>query len=256
MHPRLPALIEIAHEHGFRVCLSSNLNAGMHFDEVMAAGPRLWIVSLSGFSQEVYARGHTRGDIEAVKTNMRRLSELRARYGQKTEVSISYHCYNDNLGDEYTQMREYCESLDLSCVPTLAYFYPLEKLFDYFEGTLSPADQTLVDRLIGSPSEASALGLSAASKDCVLRSDMMSINCDGSVALCCTVFDKKYTIAEAFLDVTLEDLQARKYQQDTCKKCMSMGLHDAFTYRPTAGWRKKAEENVSGSLLPDVLLRL
>ena len=254
LHPRLPALIAIAREHGFRVCLSSNLNAGKHFDQVMAAEPRLWIVSLSGFTQDVYARGHTKGDIEVVKANMRRLSELRKQYGDKTEVSISYHCYTDNLGEEYEQMRAYCESLDLACVPTLAYFYPLEKLFDYFDGTLTEEDRTLVERLIVSPDEASAMALANPSDDCGLRSKMMSINCDGSVSLCCTVFDKKYVIADNYLDVSLEDLQARKYAHETCAQCMSMGLHDSFTYAPVDQWRAKAQENLPGVVLPQGLL--
>ena len=254
LHPRLPALIEIAREHGFRVCLSSNLNAGKNFDQVMAAEPKLWIVSLSGFSQEIYSRGHTKGDIEVVKENMRLLSQLRHRYGDKTEVSISYHCYRDNLGTEYDNMREFCASLDLACVPTLAYFYPLEKLFDYFDGTLSEEDRALVDRLIVSPAEASEIALANASDDCVLRSKMMSINCDGSVSLCCTVFDKKYVIADSFLEVPLAQLQARKYSHETCGSCMSRGLHDAFAYHPETEWRARAEQNSPGVVLPKGLL--
>jgi hypothetical protein len=254
LHPRLPGLIEIAREHGFRVCLSSNLNAGKNFDQVMAAEPNLWIVSLSGFSQDIYSLGHTKGDIEVVKENMRRLSELRHRYGDKTDVSISYHCYNDNLGVEYDNMRAFCASLDLACVPTLAYFYPLEKLFDYFDGTLSVEDHALVDRLIVSPAEASEIALANPSEDCVLRSNMMSINCDGSVSLCCTVFDKKYGIADSYLEIPLAELQARKYRHETCKSCMSKGLHDAFTYQPLNEWRARAEGNLPGVTLPEGLL--
>lgn len=254
LHPRLPQLIEIAAAHGFRVCLSSNLNAGKHYEEVMAAAPRLWIVSLSGFTQDVYARGHTKGDIEVVKDNMRRLSELRHRYGDKTEISVSYHCYNDNLGSEYDSMREFCASLDLACVPTLAYFYPLEKLFDYFEGTLTDEDQALVDRLIVSPQEASAMALASPSGDCGLRATMMSINCDGTVSLCCTVFDRKYVIAESYLDTSLEELQARKYRHETCKQCMSRGLHDTFAYQPIDQWYAQAQENLPGVVLPEGLL--
>ena len=253
LHPRLPQLIAIAREHGFRVCLSSNLNAGKHFEDVMAATPRLWIVSLSGFSQEIYARGHERGDIETVKANMRHPSELRYRYGEKTEISVSYHCYNDNV-DEYSQMREYCDSLGLGCAPTLAFFYPLEKLFAYFEGTLTAQDQALVDRLIVSPREATEMALVNPSADCVLRSQAMAINCDGSVSLCCTVFDKKYQIAPSYLDASLTDLQARKYAHDTCNKCMSKGLHDSFSYSPIADWRARAEENMPGVVLPAELL--
>ncbi len=256
LHPRLPTLIEIARQHGFRVCLSSNLNAGKNFDQVMAAEPALWIVSLSGFSQEVYELGHTKGEIDVVKDNMRLLSELRTRYGKKTDVSISYHCYNDNLGSEYDNMRDFCASLDLACVPTLAYFYPLEKLFDYFEGNLNPEDQALVDRLVVSPAEASSMALEDPSDDCGLRSSMMSINCDGSVSLCCTVFDRKYVIAESYLDVPLAELQTRKYQHDTCKSCMSRGLHDAFAYHPLPAWRERARDNLPGVVVPEELLKL
>lgn len=255
LHPKLPELIGIARDHGFRVCLSSNLNAGKRFDEVMAARPRLWIVSLSGFSQAVYARGHARGDIEVVKSNLQRLGELRRKYGGQTEVSVSYHCYRDNLDGEYQRMRRLCDALDIACVPTLAYFFPLEKLFDYFDGNLSPEDRALVGRLIVSPAEASRLALADPSPDCALRSRTMAINCDGSVSLCCTVFDRKYVIADDFLDVSLEELQARKYAHTTCAKCMSLGLHDSFNYHPQQAWRDAAADNLGATSLPENLLR-
>lgn len=253
LHPRLPALIEIAREEGFRVCLSSNLNAGKDLEGVMAAAPLQWIVSLSGFTQDVYARGHTRGDIETVKANMERLAGYKAKHGVDTHLLVSYHCYNDNLGDEYEQMRAFSESLGFHITPTYAYFYPLEKLFDYFEAGLEGEDQALVDRLIVSPARASDMALAQPSPDCVLRSNMMTINCDGSVALCCAVFDKRYGIGERFVDVPLDELQARKYAHDTCKKCMGLGLHDAFAYHPAAGWRDAATEALPGADFPEGL---
>jgi len=226
-----------------------------NFEQVVAAQPKLWIVSLSGFNQNIYERGHQKGDIEAVKQNMRKLSELNAQYGNNIEISVSYHCYSDNMGEEYAAMKRFSEEIGIMCIPTIAFFYPLEKLFAYFDGTLTEDDQLLIDRLIVSPEQASKIALKTPSSDCNLRSTMMAINCDGSVSLCCTVFDKKYQIAEKFLDVSLEELQARKYSHETCKSCMGQGLHDSFSYTPVKEWRAQAQKNLSpGFELPEGLL--
>jgi hypothetical protein len=60
--------------------------------------------------------------------------------------------------------------------------------------------------------------------DCELRFNMMSINYDGSVGLCCSTYAQSNQLADNFLDHSHEDLQAMKYQQSFCKKCRGMNL--------------------------------
>ncbi len=68
--------------------------------------------------------------------------------------------------------------------------------------------------------------------DCVLRSSQTVINHDGSVALCCGVYDPVYNIANSFLEVNFNDLQTLKYSNAYCAECMGKSLHILGTILP------------------------
>jgi hypothetical protein len=230
------------------------LNTTKNMEAIMQADPGNWVISLSGFSQDLYQRTHTMGDIEVVKENMRKLRDYKKKHNSNTQVSVSYHCYKDNMGADYQDMSSFCRELGFIFVPTVAYFYPLEKVMDAYEGRLKQEDKDLIDLLIVSPEDAREISLRKPSADCGLRANMMTINCDGSVALCCTVYDDKYTISKSFLETPLEELQQRKYSHDLCKKCMKNGMHDTFLYNSYEDWCSKAEENLPGVALPRELM--
>ena len=58
----------------------------------------------------------------------------------------------------------------------------------------------------------------------------MTINHDGTVALCCGVYQPKNMLGANFLDLPHSELQGRKYTHEFCKTCYRHGLHD-----PTSG---------------------
>ncbi len=53
---------------------------------------------------------------------------------------------------------------------------------------------------------------------------MTTINYDGSVALCCGVYNRENMLGVNFTDLPHEELQARKYEHEFCKTCYSHGL--------------------------------
>ena len=55
---------------------------------------------------------------------------------------------------------------------------------------------------------------------------MMTINYDGTVALCCGTYRAENMLGEGFLDASHEELQECKYQHEFCKACYENGLHD------------------------------
>src|ERR1019366_2830753 len=81
LHPRLYELIEIINNHGVHSSISTNLNVkdSYDFERLLAARPGWMRVSLSGFSQAVYERGHAGGDIELVKRNLVSLARARGK---------------------------------------------------------------------------------------------------------------------------------------------------------------------------------
>ena len=74
LHPQLPELIDCIHKRNLRCLLSTNLNVLGNPGAIMTAGPEWIRVSVSGFSQEIYSRGHKNGNVEKVINNMRRLA--------------------------------------------------------------------------------------------------------------------------------------------------------------------------------------
>ena len=76
MHPEIPALVRAIKSRGLVCSLSSNLNVLREPEALLAEHPDYLRVSVSGFTQEIYARGHREGDIERVKHNMGRLAAV------------------------------------------------------------------------------------------------------------------------------------------------------------------------------------
>lgn len=256
LHPDLPRLVGIAKDHGLHVGLSTNLNIWGDLDEVLRQGPQSFSVSISGASQDVYGRGHVGGDVERVKDHLRRLGESVERSGGRTRVRVTYYCYRDNLGEDYRRMRELCRSLGFMFLPLWAYVMPVEKLLEVYEGgPLSGSDRKLIGRLAVTPEEIRA-ARRLPSRDCVFRSRRTAINSDGSVALCCGVYDRANNIARQFLDVSAEELRARKYAHPLCLRCMDQGIHDLLLYSNFAAWNRIAAARLRPEPLPWGLRRM
>lgn len=75
LHPRLPECIAAVKARGLRCELSTNLNHVQRVEETLDARPDFMIISLSGFTQEVYVKGHAGGNISKVKANMAIIGE-------------------------------------------------------------------------------------------------------------------------------------------------------------------------------------
>jgi MoaA/NifB/PqqE/SkfB family radical SAM enzyme len=88
IHPHLPELIGIVHQHGLRSKVSSNLNVEKTLEPIIKANPHEFHVSLSGFHQETYSRTHATGNIEMVKENIRRLRTYIDRFEAATPFEL------------------------------------------------------------------------------------------------------------------------------------------------------------------------
>jgi MoaA/NifB/PqqE/SkfB family radical SAM enzyme len=250
LHPELSEFIRIARRHRLRPRISTNLNLFRRMEEVIAAEPWAIRISVSGFSQEKYGRTHERGKIEAVIRGMHQLRETIDRLNANTRLEVYYHCYVDNIGEDYEKMAALCEKLKIGFEPIWAYLMPVEKNLEYFEAGLTGKDRELVDLLAIDPKRAREIALENPSPDCVLRSEMTTINCDGSVALCCAVYDTEHTIAKGFLDVSHAELQSAKYANPFCGTCMKHGLHDSLTYKDVRSLHEAALERIHPAPLP------
>ena len=234
LHPQLPELVEIVQATKVPCFLSSNLNILKNIDALMKSNPYSFRISVSGFTQEVYGVTHQGGNIERVKKNMVLLSESIARNSSSTKVQVLYHRYLGNIDDEIL-MKNFATSLGFEFSPVWAFMMPLEKVIAYINDDLTEANLTqqdfkTIERLALPLTSALQVAQTYKNKPCTLRDNEMTIDYQGNVQLCCSVYDSsKYTIAP-FLSTSITALQKAKYEQNVCLKCMDKGIHVYYTY--------------------------
>jgi hypothetical protein len=242
LHPHLATIVTELKRRDIGCGLSSNLNVFPGAREVLKADPDYLRVSLSGYYNETYQRTHANGDINAVKSNMYRLRELLDRYQTRTVVQVGFHVYRTNFPRDFFKMRELCDELGFLFDPVIAAFMPAEKAAESVDGRIAEADRDLHERLVISPAKTAEIyktdGVSVA--DCQYRKNRTTINFDGSVSLCCAVYDQDKIIADDILTIAPEELTARKYRQPFCGTCMARNLHLLYTGVPAAGLEEEA----------------
>lgn len=225
LHKQIGQIIAAVKARGYLCSISSNLNDIRNLDEAIAARPDWMRISLSGFTQEVYGQTHVGGDVEVVKQNMRRLREILDAHNSQTQIFVGFHRYRHNA-HELKPMSDLAAELGYQVAPVFAYLMPLDGLIDYYEGNPIPEKaQSIIPLLAISPDEQKAIQQKTPPQECPLRTDQMMINADGSVQLCCAVFDSKFVIAQSYLDASFDELQATKMNHSFCETCMSHEGH-------------------------------
>lgn len=234
LHPQLPEMIRLVNEFGLLCDLSTNLNRLKNPEALLRANPHSIVISLSGFTQEIYSRTHTRGDIGRVKENLIRLAAAKRATGARTHLYIRYHRYRDNLHDEI-QMRQFAREHDISFQSVWAFMMPLEKTLAYLGDTkngtaLTPEDHQTIDLLALPLREGRDVARRHRHQPCLLRDEQVTLDCEGKVMLCCSVYDRdKYGIG-SFLETPIAQLQQTRNAHSLCKTCMAQGLHVYGTY--------------------------
>lgn len=230
LHPQIGDFISAVNAAGFRSSLSTNLNNVKNLEAVVKASPSEFIISLSGYNQQVYSQTHRGGDIETVKQNMHALHQMRQEYDSSFMVAVAYHAYRHNCGCDFSQMRQLCEQLGFHFHAYWAWFSPLEKLLGYLDGDSLPEDEALLRMLVVDPREQVQVVKRNATRnsDCVLRSDAVNIGVDGSVELCCAAYDPSSTVAPDFLQISHKEIQARRYRSPLCTPCMEKRVHQLY----------------------------
>jgi hypothetical protein len=229
LHPALPALIRLVRAYGNRAELSANLNRLTDPDALMAALPHVFRVSISGFRQEIYARAHRRGNIEAVKRNMERLAAARDRIGADVALQVLFHRYRYN-GEDEAPARAFSEALGFEFMATWAMHQPVEKILALLgdpAATIAPAadDHEVVSTLSIDLHQALAWARASAPNDCRLLERQIVIDVVGDVFLCCGTTNSTHNRIGAYLDLGITEIQARRHARTLCRACMGHGVH-------------------------------
>lgn len=279
LHPRLAQCIRTVRDRGLTCIVSTNFNHCKRLREVVEAAPSILIVSLSGFTQDVYARAHRGGNIETVKENLRRLSALRADLGSELPVLVHYHLYRDNWGEEYDRMKALAVELGFAITGTWARAISMEKAIQFLRrrerertghvpaprpgpepGGLSDWQAMIPDvtdefvrdvqRLGISPEEATAFYARFPTPVVCPVGDLFTyIRYDGSVSLCSCFADRRLQVATDFLQVSQEQIRARRRGQSICHECLRYKMHMYFHILDEPMW-----DGIMATKFPDVPL--
>lgn len=262
LHPHMAECVRSIKRRGFRCEIASNLNVLRNLDEVLATKPDILTVSVSGFHQDIYERSHRGGDIETVKQNIKTLAETNQKGGYGIFLGVSYHMYNDNLGDEMKAMRDFTESLGLlfmmswgrvitieNTVQALRYIEKMETGRDVpYEIGKSGQDLNLIfppakedfiksmERLRFHPKKARSLyeGFPV-SPVCVIADVFTEIRWDGRVQLCAWTDDMRLTLGN-YLEMTQDEISAARRGHPLCKECLRYRLNYYFHICDCTKW--------------------
>ena len=251
LHPKLPECIRAIKSRGLHPELSTNMNHIQRVDELLDAAPDLMIISLSGFTQAVYVKGHAGGDIEKVKRNMMTLAHANnARpLEQRVKIMVNYHVYNDN-GHEVELMREYATNLGLGFFTSFARAISMENAIQYcrskdpdatpfevqegkpdWNHLLPPISDTYVatmERLKINPTKAREMYEKYPVRKVCPVGDMFTfIRHDGKTSLCACVADRRISIGD-FLDTPAETLSEQRRGHSICGQCQKYRMNLYF----------------------------
>ena len=244
LHPKLPECIASVKARGLRCEMSSNLNYIQRVDETLAAGLDFMIISLSGFTQEVYVKGHAGGRIDKVKKNMKIVGEANSKLKNPVNINVNYHIYKDNE-HELELMREYAKECGIGLFVSTARAISMENSIQYVrekdpestpyevqEGKpdwnkiLPPPSQQwrdTMDRLKIPPQNAREMYSKwPAQEVCPVGAGGLFtfIRHDGKVSLCACVADRRLSIADDYLSVNVDELTERRTGHSVCKQCI------------------------------------
>ena len=246
--------VRIIKENKLKCTLSSNLNVFSNVEQTLELEPETLIVSISGYTQPVYAVAHRGGDIETVKANMKKLSQLRDRNHLKTTVILNYHLYTYNWGKDFDEAKRLAQDLGFVFAPncarsismemTLQYMSQLEKARLGHEPTKLPFEVPLpqtfyegIETLIVKPDDAFAMY-----KDvppalvCPFTHFETYIRADGSVQLCGCCSDARLTLVPDYLKTSHEALQRKRRWHPLCEVCLRTRTYLYFNMVDLQAW--------------------
>jgi molybdenum cofactor biosynthesis enzyme MoaA len=243
LHPHLPECIASIKRRGLNAQFSTNLNYVQRLEETLAAQPDMIIISLSGYTQSVYEKGHAGGKIDRVISNMALIAEANSKANPKIKIAVNFHVYKHN-GHEIEPMKQYAEGLGLELFTSLARAISMENAIQYcrskdpeatpfeieegrpdWNQALPPIGETYVktmERLKIPPTNAREMykDYPIASVCPVGAGSMFTfIRHDGKTSMCACVADRRITVGD-YLETTPDQMIEQRTGHAFCKQCL------------------------------------
>ncbi len=222
LNPELPEIISMTRDARVLTAISSNLNYSKTLESVVAAQPDWFKVSCSGWGHS-YELTHTGGKWDIFLANLVKLARLRDQNHPQMQITVNYHLYKHNIGEDYRRMKALCEELALIFRPSPAYLYPVDTVLDFIEGKeLSPEARKTIPMLLMDLNEGIVSAKERAYLPCP-EDRCFPINWDCSVRACGVYF--RPFIAADFLNTPITEILKRKQRSKLCVQCKKHSLH-------------------------------
>lgn len=241
LHPLLPEFIDYARNRGLSVGFSSNFNTNPNWEKILQAKPNFIKISLSSLEENNYQVTHRRGKLVKVLGNIENVVRLIKINSPETKLIMNYHVYRHNLKSDFDRVLDFCNSKGIIFSPELAIFMPIEKIVSYRQAhdergdaNINASDKKIISTLLLQPMDQYELWKSnkkirSKFKECRRQIHKMPIRADGSVPICCGVYDGEFTVSNSFVDEDLESIQNRRESFNYCSTCTSVGAHASYS---------------------------
>ena len=245
LHPQFGELLRVAQEADVRCEISSNLNVRRDFDWVRESSAlKRMFVSVSGFTQQTYGKGHRGGSIDLVKQNLERIIALRPD-DSDLQITVLFHRYVHNTEDEIA-FAEYCAQKNISFYPYFAYCAPLNKHFRSQRGLVDPGSadiETTEGMLCFTHKTSPEASRSFRTLPCFQQENFIVLNHKAQMYACCMTNYSPDTLVGEYLHEDLDSLIDKKRALPICGECKEMGLHISFSNQ--CHFHEKIVEGVS-----------
>lgn len=215
--PHIGEMIKCVHTFGVPVFMSSNLVISKNIKQMLDAEPETLLISVSGWTQEIYERSHKGGDIEKVKDNMK---FVRDNVSPKTHVQVSWHRYKYNEHEE-VYMQQYTEMLGFTFVPYTTSLLPHTAAMNVWRSGIDDphGEDCVVD--VKSAKEAC---FDRKNWPCYIQDKTLSINAAGEYMHCSQRNDTS-NIAGNLFSTTIKDIFKQRKSSFACLTCKAVGAH-------------------------------
>jgi MoaA/NifB/PqqE/SkfB family radical SAM enzyme len=227
LNRQLPEIIRITHEYGVLSAISSNLSFKLDFEQVVAARPTWFRISVSGWGSS-YEVTHTGGKWGLLYDNVYRLAEYRDRYYPEMLVEVFYHIYNHNR-DAYLKWQELCDELGFVLRYRHAALAPLDNIEAIIEGRpVNERVRQTMDYQFLQVHDVMEKAYAERHRPCYYERHLW-ITWDLRVAQCMEWYQPDLNLVEgSFLEVSADEIINARENSAFCASCKERGIHRCF----------------------------
>lgn len=231
-------MVQVIKKHNLRCEISTNLNYVERLEDLLETGLESIDISVSGFYQDTYEKNHVGGDIEKVKRNMKFLRSLMEKTKRYPNVTVVYHMYTDNLGEDFDLMRKFVENLGFAFSPGWSRSICLEMSLKYLRETGNSRyhDETLewfddmpklpnaytdgIKRMVHLPQDyLQGEWENMQIEECLMNHRIINIRWNGKLSLCSWGYDDRLSFGD-YLTTPIEGLYAARRNSPICHECL------------------------------------